>query len=303
MQNNNIVDCHSHIGNDWVWGKSTFDGYIKLIDRIGVNVSLLMPVPGQLDFETGSKRLLRWKYENNKFNYWSEKENTVPSSKLFNEPVYDIISKYQGDKRLFFVPFIHPVLDTVDYLYEIVKKYKPVAFKIHGVACGVIPSLFGKKFIEALKDIDIPVIVHTDYSEDVDSIQYKNNSLSWAKFFVKNKIKGYLTHAARVDMETWNLVNDNDNIVVGVGPDLLISSRKHTLKDSDKFSLDNVLEMLNEKVDVNKMMFDIDYSWNVKNENKELDYEMIDRIKKIFGEERAAKILSSNPIKFFGLDV
>ncbi len=296
-----IIDCHSHIGNDWIWGESNIEKYILLAKELGISKSLLMPSPGQVDYKTLKNRLLCYKYEKDKFEYWSQVSKECLSSRFINDKTFDIISTYKDEHNIYFVPFIHPILDTPEYLYELKEKYNPVAFKIHGVASGITPEIFNQDFINALKKINIPIIVHTDYSNDTNSIQYKNSAYLWARFFIENDLKGYLAHAARFDTKAWDLVNRNDNLVIGLGPDLLIYQRKNSFKDGNILPDVGTLKLLHDNLDINKIMFDVDFSWNVVDETKKMDFDMIDRVTREFGEKDSEKVLSLNPKNFFNI--
>ena len=50
-----IIDSHSHIGNDWCWGEADINGYEKAADIMGITTALIMPSPGQIDFKSGKR--------------------------------------------------------------------------------------------------------------------------------------------------------------------------------------------------------------------------------------------------------
>ena len=58
----------------------------------------------------------------------------------------------------------------------------------------------------------IPLYIKTEYSLLDSTIKVKE----LVEFALKNNLKGYLTHAARVNLDTWKLVNNNDNIVAQI---------------------------------------------------------------------------------------
>lgn len=300
-----IVDCHSHIGIDYSWRKATFDGYLELLEKTGIDMALLMAVPNQIDIKT-NKRLLVWEISKGDVEYYNEVNNIKPTSKLFNDPIREIVTDYDGDKKLYFIPIIHPRLDDSTYLYELMDKDNPVAFKIHGVAHGVYPEMIDSEFIRALQNINIPIIVHTDFSLETNSIKgfikAQNSSLKWARFFIENSIKGYITHAARLDNETIKLINENDNLVLGIGPDLLLSEYSSGLKDIGQYTKKDLLKILRDIVDPDKILFDVDYSWNVIGKERNLDYEMVKRVDSVFPENDKTKVLERNATRFFRLE-
>jgi len=63
----------------------------------------------------------------------------------------------------------------------------------------------------------------------------------------------------------------------------------------------NILKILKEKVAVDKILFDVDYSWNVKNsKSKEMDYDGVNRVKNVFHKQsEREKILCLNAKNFF----
>ena len=301
-----IIDSHSHIGYDWCWGKSDIEGYEKVSRIEGITTALLMPAPGQIDFKTG-KRIILYEYDKNGFTYSSELTDKLPNTRIINKQIHDIIKSYNGDLNIKFIPLIHPLLDNSEYLYELIELYNPVAFKIHGVATRVIPSLITKEFITHLKIIGIPIIVHTDYLNNCnsifDSIRNENSGYNWCKFFVNNDLRGYITHGSRLDPQAFEMINKNENLVIGCGPDSLMKNNRNRLFNDLINDLNdiNILKILKENLNIDKILFDIDYSWNVKNsQSKEIDYDGVNRVKDIFSNKHEyEKVLSLNAKRFF----
>jgi len=300
-----IIDSHSHIGFDWCWGESNIKGYEKVAEKEGIKTALLMPAPGQIDFQSG-KRIILYEYNEQGFIYSSELEKTIPTVRLINEQIFNILKSYNGKLKIKFVPLIHPILENYEYLYQINELYSPIAFKIHGVATGITPKLFSNEYIYHLKKIGKPIIVHTDYlknSNENKCIRNENSGHEWCKFFVNNDLKGYITHGARLDPRAFEIINKNENLVVGCGPDSLMINNTDRLFDEliDNQNNINILKILKEKVAVDKILFDVDYSWNVKNsKSKEMDYDGVNRVKNVFHKQsEREKILCLNAKNFF----
>ena len=86
-----------------------------------------------------------------------------------------------------------------------------------------------------------------------------------------------------------------------IAPDLMIIYNKHRLMYQPK-DTDTVLSILSDNVDHNKIMFDVDFSWNVNNgQEKIMDYNQVDRVNNIFNEKDRGKVLSKNARRFFKL--
>lgn len=297
---NEIIDCHSHIGIDWVWGNSSLEGYLLLCEKLGVTESLLMVAPG---LKINDKRLLFYNFDKGKVSYESGIGKPINSS-YYNEYLFNTLKCVKNDSKLKinFVPIIHPMLDNIDYLYYLKEELNVKAFKMHGVAMGFYPEIINENFTKALKEINIPIIVHTDYNKnDPYLIQNYNQPISWINYFLKNDLKGYITHAARLDFNSFDLINKNENLVIGISPDLMILFNKHRLYYDYKDN-ETVLNILRDNVNHDKIMFDIDYSWNVNNgKEKVMDFNQIERIKSVFEEKSCQKILSKNAKNFFKL--
>ena len=304
MKKESIIDCHSHIGKDYYWRESNISEYLKIMEKQKIDLSLLMPVPGQVIPDMPNKRYFFWTANGkNNIRFHSDccfQEIINPFAQV-NDYIHEVVSLNNKNKNLKFIPIIHPLLDTPEHIISIYEKYQPVAFKIHGVACGIGPKDIPEKVIRILKKIDLPIIVHTDYCENpktpIEYIRFKNNPYDWALFFIINDIKGYLTHGCRNDLKTFELVNKNDNLVVGIGPELKISNQKNRWVNKINKPY---LEIIKSGLSIDKILFDIDYSWNIDCDDN-IDYKPVDRLSEHFNEEEKCKILSKNPKKFFEL--
>ena len=303
MEKEIIVDCHSNIGNDYYWRDANIDEYVNIITDQKIDVGLLMPVPGQTIPDNHLKRFLIWSVdEKMKIKYLSDSlgNEIVNPYKEVNEYVSKLIINKKTNKRLEFIPLIHPTFDTPEYILSLVERYHPLALKIHGVACGIGPNDISKEIIKVLKEMSLPIIVHTDYCMNpkmaIEYMRQRNNPYDWAMFFLKNDLEGYLTHGCRMDFRTFNLVNKYNNLVVGIGPDLKISYERNRWVNSinDK----EYLQILKNELEISKIMFDIDYSWNI-DYNRNIDCRPIDRMSDYFDNDEKYKVLSKNPERFF----
>ena len=295
-----IIDCHSHIGTDWLWGPCDMNKYLELAEKLSITESMLMIAPG---LRINGKRIQIYEYKDNQTKYSSEFNGLNVQSYIYNNYLLREIRKAPDSIKIHFIPIIHPYFNDIDYLYFLKERYDVKAFKVHGTAMGFHPGMINKDYIKALKEIDIPIIAHTDVNKTLpeDAIQNMNNPYDWTKFFIDNELKGYITHAARLDFRCFDLINKNDNLVIGIAPDLMIIYNKHRLMYQPK-DTDTVLSILSDNVDHNKIMFDVDFSWNVNNgQEKIMDYNQVDRVNNIFNEKDRGKVLSKNARRFFKL--
>lgn len=272
-----IVDSHSHLGLGFDSKVATIDDYKRLKKILGITISLLMPQP-ILDL------------------------NQTRSELLFdqiNKKVDEEIKKTNDDSYKF-VPTVSPVYTSPKKLEEYIQLYKPLAFKIHMRADNSNPSLISNDWIKILKKYNIPLIVHTDYSKDSktkkDILKNLNSSLNWMLFFQKNDIKGYLTHGARLNKEVFEKINKTDNILIGMGPDLLLQKYSSSALEQQG----DYLKILYDNVNPDKLAFDIDFNWNLDNDGN-LDSNSIKRLENYWTEDQLAKILCKNSKKLFNI--
>lgn len=292
-----IIDCHSHFGNDYYKGNITIDDYLHHISNMGVNLSLLMPVPSPK--AENNEKILKVKYIKNKGFLYSPNVNPFIN---MNYKYYDKLIKYKNtsDKKLIYVPYIHPILDKVNKLEELINYIHPAFFKINGVQSCVNPKNVPKEFINLLKKYNIALIIHTQYQNQyIDSfdgnriIKKINHPYQWAKFLINNEISGILNHGCGLDIDTLNLIKDYKNILVALGPDLaLLKNNNRVSINLDKNNQLAYLYNLKKLISYKKIVFDIDYNWNII-ENK--DYlDDVERVKKVFSQFECEYIFNKN---------
>ncbi|MBR3898521.1 MAG: amidohydrolase family protein [Bacilli bacterium] len=307
-----IIDSHSHIGKDNAWDiQGNLKEYVKKAKEIGITESLIMPVPmpkiGIGNSEVTPIMLATYGEENyivtGVEDQYGLRPNLVSNNpyKYVNERLYRNI-KNIADIKLHFIPLVNAIFDTPEYLERIIDKYHPIAFKIHGYSSIISPREIKDDFWNIIKKYDIPLIIHTDcdINENDSSLDWyyrnENAPLIWIRILDKNRIKGYLTHGVRLCDKSFEIVNNNPNFVVGLGPDALLSSCKDRMYSEEKY-----LETLFDKLEIDKICFDIDYPWNVSAyDSKTLDWNSIERIKKLkLSKEELEKVLSKNSQSFF----
>lgn len=301
-----IIDSHSHFGKDNFWlNYGDSQEYINST-QCYVNEVFAMSVPCPVIIgKDGSKTILSY-YEtvDNDIKHYKVEEKCNGSKKYIpnllginpykeaNDYIYNL-SKQNNVIKFSYIPIIHPYYYSFDDLLEHIKRGAKM-FKIHGVACGVIPQKIDINFFEILEYLGVPIIIHTDFSRE-ENILFYNSTLNWLECLKEYNIKCYFAHAARLSEKCIDIINTDDRYVVGIGPDKMLSIDGYTEQKNN-----NYLEYCFNRFDIDKLIFDIDYPWNTKDiENYEYDWDTINRIDKLdlsFDEKN--KVLSKNIRKF-----
>lgn len=307
MDNIKIIDGHSHIGIDKYWkNEGILEEYIKNIEKSNIEESFLMSVPCPvIRNESGFLVVLSTnKIVNNEIKHFRIEEKNgekkyIPVCKGCNpyKEANKLIYKesLKSDKvKINYVPLIHPYYYSVEDFKEQIEKGAKM-FKIHGIASGVIPEKISKHFFEIIELLQIPLIIHTDLS-DSDNIFSWNSAEHWLKVLEPYSIKAYFAHAVRLSKDAVEIVNNDDRYLVGLGPTRLMSSKEYNSKH-----ITNYIDYCLDCFDLNKMVFDIDYPWNIKSPNNyDFDWTSLDYIKNKLNKNQKEKILSKNLINFIG---
>ena len=309
-----IIDGHSHIGNEKFNNRAEIklDDYINFINKVGIDKGLIMPVPcpivpSNCNGLNEGKTLLTWKYNGAKHIFLSEVEQLqnrglVNPYKEINDYYYSLIKDHHLDTRMIFVPIIHPILDTDEYLEELILTMNPVAVKIHSVGTACSPLEIRKSYTAILNEYDVPVIVHTDYNngnfnknKGVYEAVKKAEATMWFDYFEKHKIRGTLNHGATLNLDVFDKVNNSRFVRVGIEPSIYFGSNYGRL-NIDKKIFDDLgfLKTLKKYLSSSKLIFDVDYDYN-RTLGQELDYDVVNRIYDIWGND-AEDILSSNAL-------
>ncbi len=299
-----IIDIHSHLGKKLWWPEAEISDYYRTMKLEGVDYGVVFPLPYQLSFENDEQVILKFKVENNERIFASDclVDLSNPYKKV-NQYYFECVNNFkEGKGKIIFVPIIHPILDDVAYLKEIIKNYNPPALKIHGTGSGVTPYDIQQEYIEIVRDSKLPIIVHTDYSrtqENFSFIDKKNDAYSWAMWADKNKIKVCLAHGARLQMDALKIVNESEYVSIGIAPIQRVSRNSNRLEAClDKYEPIEYLEYIRKNVNYRKIMFDLDYNWNRMPDTNEPDYSSSKLVKMIFGE-MSDYIFYKNVLDFF----
>lgn len=90
------------------------------------------------------------------------------------------------------------------------------------------------------------------------------------------------------------LINNSKLIRVGLGPDIIVKNNPNRLVDNIN---GNYLSDIQNYLDIDKMVFDIDYNWNTEDYND--DYQIIERYKTSFEKKKLKKVLGKNAEEFY----
>lgn len=310
MQKRRIIDCHSHFGEDVFY---PLDGdmqeYIKQTKNLGITDCFAMSVacPKLENKETIVKPVIfKLNKENQIIGHVCETEsNNVVCERPLNEgedPYYESNMnllhqiRKEGDIHFHFVPLLHPFFYSEKNMIKYISQ-GAVVFKIHGFSSGVHPKDIKLGFFRILEKLNVPIIVHIDASNNY-GFAGNNAPMNWINSIKDFNIKVFFAHAGRLNSEFIKVVNNDSRYIVGMAPDALISSDKKRL-DVD---VDNYIKKFFDSYNENKVVFDIDYPWNVNNwESKDLDWGFLDRIKNICQERNLEKYLKSNAEEFFNV--
>lgn len=304
------IDAHSHFGNDKFWvNDGDVDFYVKKAKEHGINAALAMSVPCPVFKEDNKEEILSYyELENGEIKHYHvekrpDKEIWIPHLQGINpyKKANDMIYKMSQERKDFqfeYVPLLHPKYYSEEDIVENINRGAQI-FKIHGIACGINPKDIDPEFFKLLEKYKVKLIIHTDYSHK-DDLASQNNAMNWIQTLDKYNIRAYLAHAARLDPEAIDIINNDYRYIVGLGPDKYLGNCGINYQRPD-----DLLETIFDSFDIGKVVFDMDYPWNIYGINKEVrnidlrhDWKTIDRLDHYLNPEEKQKVLKRNIINF-----
>lgn len=308
-----IVDAHSHYGKEFYSeNEAELTEYTQKAIFCGVTHALIMPVPTPVIEKNGEKKLvLSWDYKNGNIEYVSDIYSDEISNpyREINMKLKRDIEKVSNDRlRLFSVPLIHPIFDSVNYVKEIIE-LNTVAVKIHCLGAGITPNEVNDNILKLLSAKKIPIIVHVDCDNtkfsSTDGMYYlrkKNRALNWCRLLLAYDCIGIINHGACLDREALKLINENNNLYCGIGPDLYMASNYGRLMETEEMIMKlGYLGILKKSVKPEKLLFDIDYNYNYTDTNGNLEWNSIKRIRNLWNQTDSEKILGYNAYSLYKL--
>ena len=282
-----IIDGHSHIGDDYHHGNSKIEEYMEFCNSIGVNYGLVMPVPCPKKVNSNEPCLL-WHYDNG-FIIEADKN---PYREI-NYELKNIVEKNDNrGMQLFYVPLIHPKLDDINYIDNLIRETDPVALKFHGMWGGFGAKDFSNELLDYLEYKCLPLIIHTHWDSSSkkerpirpheDAVK-QNTGIAYVNTFKDRKIPVTINHGARLNKEALAIINDCDYMKVALGPDYVLQNAPFWVdEDKEILAKKGYLTILKECLKHNKIIFDIDYDYNAKYPNRDLDKESVERVERVF---------------------
>lgn len=315
------IDAHGHFGKSYLGPESSIEGYLSDAEKLGIVACIASPGPTpEITKEGLLFRPCMWAFKGDELIYLEQVcnlESTViresPANvnpyQAVNDSLIAQIDRLVGKVSIYVMPIHHPILDTAEEISRLLISRKTIALKIHGVSTFTGPEDVNSGIIDTLKRRKKPLVVHTDmYKFEITNPIQKayrlNDPIKWALWARETKIPTLITHGARLSQEAIQLASEVDNVVIGIAPDLLLGSEPERLA----IEADSYLNALLEIVPPNKLVFDIDYGWNVSERNQwaKRDWKMTDRLeqtaKKIGLKTRDLEdIYFNNAVSFFNL--
>ena len=304
------IDAHSHFGIDKFWvHDGDVDFYVEKAKQNGVGAALAMSVPCPVIKEGDREEILSYyEEENGKIKHYHvekrpDKEIWIPHLQGENpyKKANDAIYKMTQERKDFifeYVPLLHPKYFSEEDIAENVKRGAKI-FKIHGIAAGVNPKEIDPAFFKLLEKYGAKLIIHTDFSHK-DDLASQNNAMNWLEALQKYHIRAYFAHAARLQPDAIDIINQDYRYIVGLGPDRYLGNIRMNYQNPD-----DMLGTILDTFYTDKVVFDLDYPWNIRGINREcknidlgMDWKTIQRLDKYLSPEEKQKVLKKNIINF-----
>lgn len=319
-----IIDSHGHFGKSFMGPESSISLYVNEAKKIGVVASIASPgpTPEIIDGSVTTRPCL-WEVNEGVVSYFRQEINSstgedsksTPDVNPYHGVNMNLISEAQKhnkrdvEHKILAMPIHQPFLDTKDEIESLLKHKDVIALKLHGISTFTGPNDVSQNTVDSLKRFDKPIIVHTDMYRgevkfDIHRAYQLNHPLSWVNWARDNKVKTLITHGARLSAEALKLIDSTPNVAVGLSPDLLLMSEQNRLDhNSDEFLFE-----LFSLVSPQKILFDIDYGWNVTERNnwEKSDWKMCERINSAalragLSQNDLDNIYFNNAVKFYNI--
>lgn len=107
-----------------------------------------------------------------------------------------------------------------------------------------------------------------------------------------------LTHGLALDKNAIKIIKNDKNIIIGLGPDLLISSQPYRINRKNYEG--EYLELLKQNIPIEQLVFDVDYNWNINPHTNQIDNEAVKRVKKVWQDKKEQeRIFCKNILEFY----
>ncbi len=323
-----IVDIQVNLGESYFGPESDIDYYDQQARQIGITRSIIIPtLTHKIQVEDFTEVSCIWEETPGGVVYKrlirrGDKDDVEVNPRnpyaTMNRYVLSEVRRLNQSSTIkyYFIPKVHPVLDTEEEVSSLVGQPETVGLKINGLASHVTPEEVPAYIASLTRDFRKPLFVHTDWlnSDFQDSRipQYLhhlikgNNPCAWLDWVNRNfPYRVLLAHLARMDMQAIREVNDSESVAIGLGPDMMLQAEPMRLAQPS----DNILRDALTTIDADKLLFCTDFAWNVydRTDWSAFDWDTIERLKEVSREvgmtkQELSDILSGNAIRFFNLD-
>lgn len=315
-QKQEVYDAHSHIGIDvFIKRHAEIFSYLETAKKLKIKKANIMPAPCPFyETQEGKIQALIWEREKRNFKYFRITEKEGRKTKIENPPnpyseannqLRSILSSLKNPNiDLRYIPLIHPLLDEQSHLEKLIEE-DIVAIKIHGIAAGIEPSQVPRSVLELISKSGIPVILHTDNTQEDTNVPFnylrkENSAINWINLFLRQEIKGYISHGAYLCEEAIREINNSDQFLLGIGPVKLIEFDKSNLLQPTEINNRGYLSKIFDQVDINKISFDIDFPCNVMDFTySEEDLVSKDYVASYLSFSEQEKVFRKNAERFF----
>ncbi|MCL4379084.1 hypothetical protein M1589_00870 [Candidatus Marsarchaeota archaeon] len=337
-----VTDPEVHVGKNLFGATSDLEVFKHQIPRFNIVNAIVIPESTyELRLSDGrTERSCLWRVDEATGNVVYTKElmrgeerfeEINPRSPLLNSNKHFLeLLKLENKKRagfmFYFAPVLHPKLDIQWDIEQFLNDDITVGIKMHGISGHYVPKDVPGWVVRLAKRYDVPFIIHTDFigdplagavegaakmmlrrqpiSEDMANLRRANRPLKWARWVIDNGVAAYLAHGIRLDSDAARIVNHEESIIVGTGPDYSINSEKERLFIKDRDYLTCLFEMLDPK----RIAFSSDFAWNWFDASNmaNLDWGMKRRViaagmARGLSDDEIRAVLSANSVRFFGL--
>lgn len=318
------IDAHGHFGRSFLGPECSIHRYVIEAKKLGIVATIASPGPTPEVIE--DDRIIRpclWEVRGSTVGYFRQEidlstgEDHIRDSKSnpYHETNLRLIEEArkhnQGNTghKILIMPIHHPILDTPQEVKSLLSLDDTIALKVHGIATFTGPQDIPQSTIDLLNTVGKPIVVHTDMyrveaTHDIHTAYQVNDPVSWVNWARDSGVKTLITHGARLSPEALSLAESTSNIVVGISPDILLMAEPNRLsQDTDDFLFE-----LFSAVSPKKIVFDVDYGWNVNERNQwgNSDWQVCERVNKAadragLGQKDLEKIYYLNAVRFYNI--
>lgn len=123
--------------------------------------------------------------------------------------------------------------------------------------------------------------------------------MEYIRWGIEQRIRVLINHAARLDVESIHIVNNEPDLMLVYGPDSLLQVEQERLA----IPTDNYALTLFEHARIDKVIFSTDYRWNVTDRNQwnNLYWDSVNNIRETLDAAGQRKVLTTNAESFYKL--